>query len=95
MSGGHYDYLYYRMIELAERIEEELANNGKYINDYDQNEHDLFENIKESVKLETLKYMKVLAVGLREMSEKARQLEFAMEGDTSFEDFIKVMKECA
>ena len=77
MSGGHYEYAYWRMVELAERIERDLAADGEAI-------PGLSKDMRGA--------MKRLCKQLRQVSKRARALEWFMSGDTTEQSALEALK---
>lgn len=105
MSGGHYDYGYAKVFMLADDIEAEWARKGKYkTEDYSNDnwqtkpvfiERDYFEDwetTKEDKEF-ILEEIKGLVKDLRNVSARARALEWLMSGDYSPETYIETIKE--
>ena len=101
MSGGHYEYAYFQLERLAEDIEDEFKNDGKYTDvdwtidgDFSyknrpEKEFDRFEDFTPEEKIEVLKEIKLLVRQLKDLSKKAKSLEWAMSGDTNLNDFAE------
>ena len=104
MSGGYYEYAYFQLEKLAEDIESEFKNDGKYFDvDWDidgdfsyksrpEKEFDIFEHFTSEEKTEILREIKLLIYQLKALSKKAKSLEWAMSGDTNLNDFAKDCK---
>lgn len=93
MSGGHYDYKYYRLEELADDIEREFINDGKYMEeDYSFNtkwsetrpeiEKDRLGEATPEQKVIILKEVRNLISQLRDCAKRSKELEWFMSGDT-------------
>ena len=104
MSGGHYDYNYYQLNYLADNIETDFINDGKYI-DEDLNadigwnhkrpeiESDRLNDATKEQKVIILKEIKQLIIDLRACSERSRELDLLLSSDTSPDSYIEQMKE--
>ena len=103
MSGGHYEYSYYRIEELADNIEREFINDGKYMGDdwetnnsfFDkpQKEYDRLEDSTPEEREEILIEINLLIPLLRNCSKRAKELEWFLSGDTSPDSYLKRLKE--
>jgi len=103
MSGGHYDYTYFKISHLAEQIEREFENDGKYmVEDFSvsnsftyetpMKEEDHFKGATEEQKAQILSEIRSLVNDLKKVADRARELEFFMSGDTGFESYLKRVK---
>lgn len=106
MSGGHYEYKYFKLNELADDIEGDFVNDGKYqATDYGTNdtsfhlgdrptkEYDRIGDATPEQRIEILKEVKNLIDDLRKCSFRAKELEWYMGGDTGAESYLKRLKE--
>jgi len=105
MSGGHYDYKYFKVEELAEDIEREFLNDGKYVDDdYEnssdflsyskkQKEFDRLDDATAEQRIEILSEIKQLIIDLQNCSFRAKILEYYMSGDCGAESYLKQLKE--
>jgi hypothetical protein len=101
MSGGHYDYKYFRVDELADDIEREFVNEGKYmdkdwsapITGFDRKkpmiEKDRLEDVTEEQKEIILREVNSLVGDLRNCSKRAKELEWYMSGDTGATSYLE------
>jgi hypothetical protein len=103
MSGGHYDYLYHRLNELADSIEGDFIDNGKYMGEdwgssedfYGRRpakEYDRLEDATPEQKLIILSEIKSLIKDLRNCSNRAKELEWYMSGDTGASSYLERLK---
>jgi len=94
MSAGHYDYKYYQLNYLADEIESDFINDGKYMDDdysvstdfnyqRPQKEFDRLENASPKEKLIILMEARKLTEDLRKCSDRARILDLLLSGDIS------------
>jgi hypothetical protein len=99
MSGGHYEYKYHAIDDLAEEIDREFENDGKHmITDYSAEwidykrpmiEADYLEGATPEQKEEILSEIKSLVATLKDVAFRAKELEWFMSGDTGFESYLK------
>lgn len=103
MGGGHFDYQYSNIERLADDIESEFLNDGKYIdddysadigwgNERPKKEFDLLSDASEQQRLIILKEIKELIVDLRNDAIRAKELEWLLSGDDNPTDYIKRLK---
>jgi len=101
MSGGHYDYKYSQIEYLAEEIEREFENDGKYMGEdwsvewfgkTPMKEYDYFDGATPEQKEEILREIKSLTETLKNVAFRAKELEWFMSGDTGFESYLKRLK---
>lgn len=88
MSGGHYDYDYFKIDCLIDKIQTDLDNNftfgkntdweGNYVDDLIEKDKKLF-----------IKKVKKLIKNLKKCSDKAKDLEWFLSGDTYGTEFMK------
>ena len=103
MSGGAYEYKYFRLEELADDIERDFVNGGDYETE-DWSNQDKFG--KTPMKIENrisdateeqrpiiLAEIKSLIEDLRKCSKRAKELEWYMSGDTGATSYLKRLKE--
>lgn len=102
MSGGHYNYKYHAIDDLAEEIDIEFQNDGKYMTeDWSVEcfgrkpliEADYFDGATQEQKEEILSEIKSLVSILKDAAFRAKELEWFMSGDTGFESYLKRLKE--
>jgi len=95
MSGGAYDYKYYRLDELADDIERDFLNDGKYdVEPYpwdesDDGKRDRISDANEEQRPIILKEIKNLIQDLRDCSKRAKEIEWYMSGDTGAESYLE------
>jgi len=105
MSGGHYDYKYFRVAELADDIEREFINDGKYQDtDYDiveefpnygerpTKEYDRLGDATPEQRKIILAEIRQLVADLKQCSFRAKALEWYMSGDTGAESYLEQLK---
>jgi len=103
MSGGHYDYLYHRLDELADNIEGDFVNDGKYVGEdwsakrdfYDkppEREFDRLDDATPEQKIEILAEIRSLIKDLRKCAIRAKELEWYMSGDTGATSYLTRLK---
>jgi len=106
MSGGHYNYAYYHLDELADQIEGDFINDGKYLGEdwsheisnsfdlkYPNKEYDRLEDATLEEKPIILNEIKSLIRDLRKCSKRAKELEWYMSGDTGATSFLRRLNE--
>jgi hypothetical protein len=102
MSGGHYNYKYHQIDDLAEEIEREFENDGKYMTeDWSVEcfgrkpliEKDYLDGATPEQKEEILNEINSLVSILKDAAFRAKELEWFMSGDSGFESYLKRLKE--
>jgi hypothetical protein len=104
MSGGHYNYKYYKLSELADDIERDFLKDGKYLTEdwstyinYDDTrpmiEEDRIGDATDDQKIIILNEIRTLINDLRKCSSRSKELEWYMSGDTSADSYLKRLKE--
>ncbi|MEK6828977.1 MAG: hypothetical protein AABY15_02540 [Nanoarchaeota archaeon] len=97
MSGGAYNYGYSRVDQLADDIESEFVNDGKYMGeDWSSGKKVELDRIGDATKEQRpiiLKEIKELVQDLRNCSKRARELEWYMSGDTGANSYLSRLKE--
>lgn len=104
MSGGHYDYLYHRLDELADYIEGDFINDGKYTDEdwsaemdfygrRPDREYDRLEDATPEERAIILEEIKSLIKDLRRCSIRAKELEWYMSGDTGATSYLNRLKD--
>ena len=102
MSGGHYSYKYHQIDDLAEEIDREFENDGKYMTEdwfvegfggKPLIEKDYLGGATPEQKEEILTEIKSLVSILKDAAFRAKELEWFMSGDTGFESYLKRLKE--
>lgn len=103
MSGGHYEYKHYQLNYLADDIEREFINGGKYMDD-DFNadigwnnkrpeiEYDRLDSATDDERIIILKEINQLVVDLRACSDRARELDYLLSSDISPSTYIERLK---
>ncbi len=95
MSGGHYDYKYYQLDMLADDIEKDFLNDGKYESELyswdesDDGKRDRISDATEEQRPIILREINKLIQDLRECSRRAKELEWYMSGDTGADSYLK------
>jgi hypothetical protein len=99
MSGGHYQYKYHTIDDLAEEIDREFENDGKFMTqdwsvertgyEIPMREADYFEGATLEQKEEILTEIKSLVATLKDAAFRAKELEWFMSGDTGFESYLR------
>lgn len=95
MSGGHYDYKYYQLDMLADDIEKDFLNDGKYESELyswdesDDGKRDRISDATEEQRPIILREINKLIQDLRECSKRAKELEWYMSGDTGADSYLK------
>lgn len=84
MSGGHYEYKYSKLADLAHEIDCDLDNIEKECGN---------DSASQEEKSEMLSLAKTLIEQLRTCSVKAKALEWFMSGDIGSKECLKRMKE--
>jgi hypothetical protein len=97
MSGGHYEYKYHTIDDLAEEIDREFEKDGKYMSEdwsvecYGRKpliENDHLDGATPEQKEEILSEIKSLVATLKDAAFRAKELEWFMSGDTGFESYL-------
>ena len=105
MSGGHYQYQYYKLNMLADEIEGDFINGGKYegeemIRDeksfnygsWRKVEKDHLCEANEEEKEIILKEVRSLINTLNSLSDRCKNLEWFMSGDHGAKTYVKLIK---
>jgi len=100
MSGGHYEYQYQAIELLTEQIEREFEKDGIYKSEDWSAEGsktplidaDYFEGATKEHREYLLKEIKSLITDLKLISQRAKELEWFMSGDTGIESYIERLK---
>ena len=106
MSGGHYEYMYFKVSELADYIENDFVNDGKYMDEdwsltpktgmyFDKRpmvECDRLEDATKEERKIILKEIKSLIIDLKKCSKRAKELEWFMSGDTGATSYLERLK---
>jgi hypothetical protein len=101
MSGGHYEYKYHHIDDLAEEIDREFEKDGKYMTeDWSVEcsgrkpliESDYLDGATSEQKEFILNEIKSLVIILKDAAFRAKELEWFMSGDTGFESYITRLK---
>lgn len=105
MSGGHYNYLYHNLDELADYIEKDFLNDGKYMEedysvgttypDYNKKplkESDRIGDANPDQRQVILTEIHSLINDLRKCAKRAKELEWYMSGDTGAESYLERLK---
>lgn len=86
MSGGHYDYQYSKINNLADEIESEFIDYEQTVKKNDG--YDIFEGVTDKQKNDALLKIYKLIYDLRNCANRARNLEWFMSNDSSIESFL-------
>ena len=101
MSGGHYEYKYHAIDDLAEEIDREFEKEGKYMTEDWSGEYyakrplieaDYLDGATPEQKDEILSEIKSLVATLKDAAFRAKELEWFMSGDTGFESYLERLK---
>jgi hypothetical protein len=93
MSGGHYDYQYNRLNDLADEIEHDFINDGvQYKNDGDHEYDMLSDATKEESKV-ILAEVRSLILDLRNCAIRARAIEWLTSADYGSTSYIEHLRE--
>ena len=93
MSGGHYDYQYSRINSFIDDIEGDFANGGiKPKTKYDE-EYDLLCDATDEERVIILEEVAKLITDLRKCSNRAKELEWFLSGDTGATTYLERLKE--
>lgn len=99
MSGGAYNHLYHRLDELADEIECDFIEDGKYKVDVserwsleDDGVRDRIGDATEEQRPIILKEIKSLIQDLRDCSKRAKEIEWYMSGDTGADSYLERLK---
>lgn len=105
MSGGHYEYQYSRIDDLADNIEGDFLNDGKYTDtdwsaepkghSYERptKEHDRIGDATPEQRPIILAEIKSLITDLKKCAKRAKELEWYMSGDTGADSYLERLKE--
>ena len=105
MSGGHFDYQYYRIEKLADNIEREFINDGKYIGDDWEDDRPYYSKPRKEIEYDRLEdaspeereliltEIRLLIPLLRNCSKRAKELEWYLSGDTAATSYLERLKE--
>ena len=86
MSGGHFndnDYVYYKVAQFADELEEEIQNNTKL------DEYGYAPNFSP----ETIKYLRKQLIPMRKMVEIMRAVDYLYSGDHGEDSFMERVEE--
>ena len=100
MSGGHFEFSVYQLDELADNIERDFLNDGKYQtedwsaeSDFRGNkpmmEADRISDANEVERPIILKEVKILIEDLKKLSKRIRELDLYMSGDTGATTYLE------
>lgn len=86
MSGGHYEYKYYQLIELADMIEEEFKNDDVW--------KDIISRNGTSEECSKIRDEVISLISdLRSCSKRSKALEYYMSGDTDATSYLNNLVE--
>lgn len=83
MSGGHYDYQYYHINNLADWLEKDFLNNGQI------GEYNYLNDASEPQKQQIIQEVNSLINDLRKCAQRAREIEWYMSGDTGANTYLE------
>lgn len=94
MSGGSLDYAYHKLSNLADDIERQFINDGKYSDDYlnspdDTGERDRIGDATPEQRVIILAEVRQLVIDLRRGSHRAKMLEWYLSGDLGATSYLK------
>lgn len=92
MSGGHFcdgGYVYLKVAQFADELEEEIFRNGKKREDNGYYGEEYYP----SYEPETIEYLKEQVPKMRKMAEIMRLCDYLYSGDCGDESFVKRVKE--
>lgn len=98
MSGGHYNYQYNIVSQLADDIESEFINDGKYesedwsfsgFGERPKIQMDRLSDTNPKQKEDILKEIRSLISDLKYCSNRAKELEWFMSGDTGAKTYLE------
>ena len=93
MSGGHYDYQYNPLNDLADEIEHDFINDGvQYKNDGDH-EYDMLSDATKEESEVILAEVRSLIHDLRNCAIRARAIEWLTSGDYGSTSYIEHLRE--
>ena len=102
MSGGHYEYLYQQLNNLADYIESDFINDGKHmVEDWSADisfynrpliEADRLEDATPEQKKIILTEVRDLIKTLQITAQRAKELEWYLSGDTGAESYLERLK---
>ena len=90
ISGGHFndnEYVYYKVAQFADELEEEIRHNGKAGTDGDHSYY--YSNFEP----ETIKYLRKQLIPMRKMAEIMRHVDYLYSGDHGEDSFMERVKE--
>ena len=87
MSGGHYDYGYSHITQLADNIERSFIQDGV------QHDYDYLGDANIYQKEAILREVRSLIKDLNAVAKRAKELEWYMSGDTGPETYLKRLNE--
>ena len=86
MSGGHFNsngYIYYRVYEFADELENEIQNNNR------PDEYNYAPEYKEEV----IQFLKCKVEEIRKLAKIMKEIDYLYSGDHGEDTFMKVVKE--
>jgi hypothetical protein len=81
MSGGHYEYKYHYLDDLADDIERDLVSEKEEYNPFDE-----YDNETQRVRIKN--EVESLLKDLRRCAKRAKELEWYMSGDTGAASYL-------
>lgn len=79
MSGGHFDYLFYRLDDFADRLERDIQNNSK------QDEWGYARNYSDT----TIRKLAEYVLRCKFIASAMKEIEWLYSSDTSEEEFLQ------
>ncbi len=86
MSGGHFnnnDYIYYRVYEFADQLENHIQNNDK------ENDYGYCPNYSQEV----IEFLKPKVEEIRKIAKLMKEIDYLYSGDHGEDSFMKIVKE--
>jgi carboxypeptidase C (cathepsin A) len=93
MSGGHYEYRYNRLNDLADDIERDFLNDGIVKSEYEKSgTYDYLSDATAKQRIIILKEVKKLIKDLRKCAGRTKALEWYTSGDFGAESYLGAIK---
>lgn len=92
MSGGHYDYGYFKVLSLADDIEREFVESGIRKREKWENESEEYDRLEDATPEEReliLKEINSLIADLKDAGNRAKELEWYLSGDTGATTYLE------
>jgi len=91
MSGGHFDYLQYRIREISDSVEQIIRNNGKLKPEEDRNYFD--DDYYSNYSPEVIERFKEGLLILKQAEIYAQRIDWLVSGDDGEDSFLERLKE--